>query len=479
VQTEESTPMATLNAVNPDTREPWLNYRTIWRWHFYAGLFCIPFVLWLAATGSIYLFRPQIEAWLDRPYEHLAISGARQSGEAQVAAALAAVPGSNLHYYQLPRGIRSAVQIVVGRKAEEYRAYVNPYTLQVLKIVNEDHRPMNVIFHLHGELFMGDRGSFIVETAASWAIVMILTGLYLWWPRRADGLGGVLYPRLRSGGRTFWRDIHAVTGMWVSFFALLFLFTGLPWAKSWSGYLRAARRVTGKSLVHEDWTTGRSSEIAERLAMNRGSVAALADLHAGHTAHMDMGTPPPGAYAAIDRLIAPVGRLHFAFPVLISPPMRRGGPWTAKSDSQDRVLRDQVALDPATGTVLARLNFSQRPLIDRVVGIGVAAHEGHLYGWLNQLVNLCTAIGLIVLSVSALVLWWRRRPEGVLGAPTPLTKPRFTFGLVALILALGVYLPLFGLSLCLVLLTERFALRRLPGARHWLGLSSSPAPSQG
>ena len=40
-------------------------YRTLWRWHFYAGLICIPFVIWLAVTGSVYLFRPQIEAWFD------------------------------------------------------------------------------------------------------------------------------------------------------------------------------------------------------------------------------------------------------------------------------------------------------------------------------------------------------------------------------------------------------------------------------
>jgi uncharacterized iron-regulated membrane protein len=270
----------------------------------------------------------------------------------------------------------------------------------------------------------------------------------------------------------FWRDIHAVTGMWVSFLALLFLFTGLPWAKSWGGYLRAARKITGKSLVHEDWTTGHSSEIAKRLAMNRSALAAMTDIHAGHAGHMNMGPPPAGAYAAINQMIAPTERLHLAFPVLISPPMHRNGPWTAKSDSQDRVLRDQVALDPASGAVLARLNFSQRPWIDRMVGIGVAAHEGHLYGWLNQLVNLCTALGLIVLSVSALVLWWRRRPDGVLGAPASLTKPRFTAGLVVLVIALAVYLPLFGLSLVLVLLTERFALRRFPGARRWLGLPS-------
>ncbi len=42
-------------------------YRAIWRWHFYAGIFCIPLVIWLSCTGSIYLFRPQIERWIDRP----------------------------------------------------------------------------------------------------------------------------------------------------------------------------------------------------------------------------------------------------------------------------------------------------------------------------------------------------------------------------------------------------------------------------
>ena len=44
-------------------------YRTVWRWHFYAGLFCLPFIIVLSLTGAIYLFKPQIDAWLDRLYE--------------------------------------------------------------------------------------------------------------------------------------------------------------------------------------------------------------------------------------------------------------------------------------------------------------------------------------------------------------------------------------------------------------------------
>ncbi|MGP2407983.1 PepSY domain-containing protein, partial [Listeria monocytogenes] len=82
--------------------------------------------------------------------------------------------------------------------------------------------------------------------------------------------------------------------------------------------------------------------------------------------------------------------------------------------------------------------FAQRRLVDRIVGYGVALHEGALYGWLNQLVNLLTALGLMLLAVSGVVLWWRRRPDGVLGAPHPRPRPALAMSLIAVIVALGV-----------------------------------------
>lgn len=77
-------------------RSAWPDHVVVWRWHFYAGLLCIPFVLWLAVTGALYLFKPQIDAWLDRPYGNLELTGHAASPSAQVAAAVAAVPGSVL-----------------------------------------------------------------------------------------------------------------------------------------------------------------------------------------------------------------------------------------------------------------------------------------------------------------------------------------------------------------------------------------------
>ncbi|WP_264817762.1 PepSY domain-containing protein, partial [Acidomonas methanolica] len=49
----------------------WPDERTVWRWHFFAGLFCLPFVVLLCLTGTIYLFKPQIDQLIDRRFDHL------------------------------------------------------------------------------------------------------------------------------------------------------------------------------------------------------------------------------------------------------------------------------------------------------------------------------------------------------------------------------------------------------------------------
>jgi uncharacterized iron-regulated membrane protein len=114
------------------------------------------------------------------------------------------------------------------------------------------------------------------------------------------------------------------------------------------------------------------------------------------------------------------------------------------------------------------------------VSVGVAAHEGQLFGWFNQLLGLLTAIGYLVLVVSATLMWWRRRPRGALGAPPALAQPpRLATFVVALVVALGVFLPTLGVSLIVVLLAERLIRRFAPGASHWLGLAPRERTQQG
>jgi uncharacterized iron-regulated membrane protein len=173
---------------------------------------------------------------------------------------------------------------------------------------------------------------------------------------------------------------------------------------------------------------------------------------------------------ALDRAAPKVTDLNLAWPVLISPPSKPGGLWTGHSDAQNRPLRVDVKLDPATGSVVSRTDFAQHNLIDRIVSVGVAAHEGQLFGWANQALGVFIAVSLLTVSSSAVVLWWRRRASGVLGAPIPEGKPRLSAGLLAIVIMLGVLLPLFGISLVIVWLLERLVLRRIPATRQWLGL---------
>ncbi|MCX8476233.1 MAG: PepSY domain-containing protein [Sphingomonas sp.] len=430
-------------------------YNAVWRWHFYAGLFCMPFVLWLAATGTIYLWKPQIEAWLERPYDTLTPSGPRASADAQVRVALAAVPGATLHKYQLPERPSEAARVIVGKDGDETRVYVDPYRLRVLATEAESARPMRVISELHGKFRAGNPGSYLVEIAACWTVTMLLTGLYLWWPRRARGLAGVLYPRLRSGKRVFWRDLHAVAGIWVAALALFLISTGLPWAKFWGSYFKEVRTVTGTLDGPQDWPTGARS-------------AMLGD----HAEHGGMGMPHVATEGAeLDRVVAAAYPLGIAPPVLIAPPATKGAAWTVTSDAANRSLRTRITVDGTTGALVSRRDFAERHWLDRAVGYGIAAHEGALFGLANQLLGTLTALLLATLSVSGAVMWWRRRPQGLLGAPIPLSRPRYGPLLIGTLLLLALAMPLFGATLALVAFVDRLLLPRWTAARQWLGLS--------
>ena len=187
-----------------------------------------------------------------------------------------------------------------------------------------------------------------------------------------------------------------------------------------------------------------------------------------------MGDDPPlrgTDLSVLDRALPGVVAQHLAPPVQIAPPSRRTPHWSARSDAADSTRHDELTLDPASGAVVRRVDFAQKPLLDRLVGYGIAIHEGVLFPPLNQVLSAFTALGLITMCVSAATLWWRRRPlgHGAIGAPPHATgrRPR---AMVALLVVLGILLPLLGASMLLVLATERWLLRRLPRAQRLLGL---------
>lgn len=430
-------------------------YRSIWRWHFYAGLFVMLFVLFLSVTGAAYLFKPQIDRWEERAYRNLPAEAA-VSPVAQVQAARQAFPGARFNAYRLPEAPNDASMIHLAMSDGTMRdVFVSPGG-RVLGSFEADRRITPTIAEIHGNLLLGKPGDWLVELAASWAIVMILTGLYLWWPR-GRGLAGAIWPRRRAG----LRDVHAVMGFWVAGLALVMLASGLPWAGAWGGALKAVRGELGWVKGAQAWKVGPST------------------LHAEHDhAAMEGMTPLAEPIDRLPAMVAVARAERLVFPALVKPPGAGSAfgstspDWQVKSEAQNRTLQRTISFDPATGRRTGRTGFGDKHVIDRVVGYGISWHEGALFGWVNQLVGVLTAGALIAMVVTSFLMWRRRRPGGVLGAPPVPLNPAPAKGVAVIVLMLCALLPLLALSLGVMLLIEWAVLRRVPAARRWLGLAA-------
>jgi len=422
-------------------------YRTIWRWHFYAGLLCIPIIITLALSGALYLFKPQFEAYIDQPYQQITVSGHRTTANQQISAALSALPGSRFISYRIPENDYQAVIIQVLKDDDKFQVYVNPYTLDIMKTIAFEQQFMRLLRTFHGELLAGNVGSIVVELAACWAIVLIISGLYLWWPRSTSGIAGILYPRLGKGGRIFWRDLHSVTGVWISVLALFLLISGLPWALVWGSALKELRQWNQQPL-QQDWSLGRKQDARDTAKQ------------AVNTINLDEG------------VLLNAKRLNLAAPVIMTVSKKNRQVWTVKSMHQNRPLRSNAWLDAKTGRLIKMETFQQRKLIDRIIGIGVAAHEGQLFGWFNQALGVFSAIGLIIVSISGFVLWRRRKPENELGAPAMMKNDGIANTMVVITLILALLLPVLAISLIVILVLEWLILRRFQLTRQWLGLET-------
>src|SRR4051812_43780230 len=304
----------------------------MWRWHFHAGLLCIPFVIVLSLSGSIYLFKPQIDALADRQVDSLQLRGTRATAEAQIAAALASLPGSKLFVYEIPREPDDAVRVHLYAPDGSGRiVYVHPETLTILKTVPHTARLTEIVRTLHGELFAGRAGAVLVELAACWAIIMIVSGLWLWWPRDTPGAAGLLYPRITQGRRIFWRDLHAVTGIWVSSWVLFLLITALPWTPVWGKGFTGLRELAAPA-VKQDWSTGHTDE------------------HAAH--RRDMAARSLASPLTLDQVVTRVDALHLDPPVRVYLPSERQPFWRVRSETQNRPRVRELELDPRSGAVL-------------------------------------------------------------------------------------------------------------------------------
>ncbi|MBX8512016.1 PepSY domain-containing protein [Pseudomonas cichorii] len=441
-------------------------YNLAWRWHFYAGLFVAPFMILLALTGIIYLFKPQLDNLMYSDLLTVKPAHHQISADELQQRVLTRYPQAAVSKYFPPVSAEGSAQFVVREQGRELNVFIDPYRGEILGTQDAKDNLQAIARALHGELMIGTIGDRLIELAAGWGIMLVISGLYLWWPRGSNA-AGVLWPRLSSRGRVLWRDLHAVTGFWGSLILLFMLLSGMTWTGFWGKQYAELWNTFPAAM----WTNvPKSTQLAGELntasvqtvpwALENTPMPQSTGEHAEHMHHHGMSAGPAAPKVTLQQVVDIATERGIEPGYSITAPKAAEGVFTVAVFADDPRNDATLHIDQYSGKVLADVGWKDYSLVSRATEMGVMLHEGKFFGWVNQLLIFVACLMILLGSVSGLVIWWKRRPTGGLGVP-PLRHdlPRWKTAIV-IMFALAVAFPLVGISLLLVWAFDRIVFSR-------------------
>ncbi len=413
-------------------------HRVVWRWHFYAGLFVAPILFVVAITGAAYVFRAEVEDYAHARLRFVAPVGMRIGPQAVVDAARAAHPDQSPSAVELPAEPDRAAIVRFGAPSGPGPVvYVDPYRGAVLGSI-DPRAPdrlaasFDLVLSIHRELFIGTFGRVVVESSVGWTIVLLATGFYLWRPRRLNQARGVWLPRWPAKPYTALRDLHALLGFYLLAPALVIVVTGLFYTIVWSEAFYLLTHVGSRAPAVADRKSPPPAIDPGRpiLSLDRIAEMAAARYPGRSLAFTIGGEPRPGM------------------------DVRASNDF---NDSYGPYVSAQFQLDRVDGALLSHKTLAED---DRYWWHGwtYPLHVGSVLGLTTKVIWFLTCLVLCALPITGVWMWLKRRPRGKSGFPRRSDAP-LPPGLVAAIVAMGVALPVVGLSMVLILAGESLVKR--------------------
>ncbi len=432
-------------------------YRAVWRWHFYAGVLVMPFLMLLTLTGGLYLFKDEIDHAVYRSMIEVPASVQQADPDQWLAAAALAGEGRAANVL-VPDRADQAVRVRVDRPDGAQRTvFVDPHTATVTGVTGYG-GVTETIKKLHSlTLFGGPIGTalnILVEIVAGWAVILCATGLYLWWPRRRAG--AVLKPsETDARRRPFWRDVHALTGFYVGGVIIFLAVTGMPWSAVWGDQFMGVMRGTGLGrppapAAASPWSHAKPHDAPAGVGWTLENAVLPAPDHGhGH----DHAAP------SLNRVLQTAREQGLPRPFTVSIPQSSDIAWTVARQTRKAEDARSLYVDGVSGAVKADLRWSQFGVMAKGFEWGIAVHQGMQYGWINRIAMLIGCLAVWLLAISGLIMWWKRRPPSLShrssGAPTAPPGPRARIAVLCIVIPLSILYPLTGLSLVAALLLDR------------------------
>ncbi|ELR69492.1 putative iron-regulated membrane protein [Fulvivirga imtechensis AK7] len=227
--------------------------KAIGKLHLWLGLTSGPVVFIVAVTGCIYAFQEEIQD-LTQSYRFVEAQNQPFLPPSKIREiADAVLPGKYVHGV-LYEGPERAAKVIYFKANEYYDfVYVNQYTGEVLKVKDELSGFFRIILDGHFYLWLPHKvGQIVVASSTLIFVVMLITGIFLWWPRNKKSTKKSFKIKWNARWRRKNFDLHNVLGFYVSWIAVILALTGLVWGFEW--FKNSIYAVTGgeRSLVYQE-----------------------------------------------------------------------------------------------------------------------------------------------------------------------------------------------------------------------------------
>ena len=357
--------------------------RLLLKIHLIIGLVAAIELVLLGGTGAVLVFEPEIEHALNPQLWHVQPQGGRL-GVAEFVSRLEKNTGGAgvtfLRFSEDP-GIATGANLQQAG-GKNLNVSANPYTGEVLGSVAGTNTVLPKLHQFHTNLLLGPNGKTVTGIAAIFLVVLALTGLILWWPRKIWKL-----KKGRPGSKVNF-DLHNALGLWSSVLMLMFGLTGV--------------------VIHYDneatqWV-GRLTGTPAPLPMPKVAVPAPgAKPVSAATAFNAASQAVPGAAVntiqGLGNVRSPV-RVTMRFP-----------------EDRTPAGRTNVYVHPTTGEVLMAQDSRTAPPGYRWVKLwNRQLHTGDEFGLTSRILTCLASLSLPLLAITGPLIWWgrvkRRRAEG-------------------------------------------------------------------
>lgn len=358
--------------------------------HLWLGLASGAIVLFLGITGCILAFEQEIRS-VTQPYLYVEQQNKPYLPPSQLKdAAEKYLDGKKAVGIEYPANNKSAV-VSYWDEEENYKVvYVNPYTAEVLKAKNMKSDFFRVVLDGHFYLWLPPQiGQPIVASATLIFVVMMITGLILWWPKNKAARKQRFSVKFNAKWRRVNYDLHNVLGFYMTWVCIFIALTGLVWGFEW--FAKSVYFVTsaGKTLPPHEHPVSDTTAIAS-LKTNAGD-----HVYSLMAAKAQTGESF-GVYYPATNADAIEGFVNH----------RPGTYYNADYYHYDQYTLQEL---PATGVYAG--SFKEAGLADKIARMNYDIHVGAVLGLTGKVLAFLGSLICASLPVTGFLVWRGRKKK--------------------------------------------------------------------